>query len=214
MPADGVVQGARLDEVPGPQDHLRRVERLGDEVIRARGQGLVPRLGPRVAGDDEHGDEVAGRKGLAELLEDREPVDAGHVEVEHHQIGPHLETRPHGKGGVRDRLDRSDAGVAQDALEQDHVRLLVVDDHTVAAPRSRAEGHSSVPGLADLVPCPRSAIFIPLRVWAPAQGGPACHGVPSAGDGARRPSPATRMTPPHCPVTTAACRINVWPALE
>ena len=84
-----------LQEVLHAEADLELIERLGEEVPRAAGQGPALHLGRGVTGEDEDGQGHRGRDLLVQLLHDREAVGLGHVEVEQQQV----ELRPRAEIG-------------------------------------------------------------------------------------------------------------------
>ena len=122
------VEPARVEHVADPQQHLFGVEGLREEVVRPAGQCLALGVLRDVGREDEHGQVRTRRDQHPEKLQDPEPVEPGHVQVEQDEVrlvaGQDLGDR----AGVGDRLEPPVAAPGQDPLEQPNVRLLVVDD--------------------------------------------------------------------------------------
>jgi hypothetical protein len=119
---------ARTQEVPDPQQDLELLERLRQEVLCARRQGLALRLQRRVGREDEHGQEHVRGDLVAELAEHRETVEMRHHEVEQDEVGAELPEQVEGSAGVGGRGQALVAGILKQALHEEHVGRLVVDD--------------------------------------------------------------------------------------
>ncbi len=107
------------------------VDGLGKEVVGSGLQGLKAGLGLREPADHEHGQEGVRSEPLAEAAEKVVAGHAGHVDVEHYEVGRGAVEVPQGL----DRVGEADHGVVSDALqragEHAHDARLVVDDEDV-----------------------------------------------------------------------------------
>jgi len=77
------VQQPDLDHVVNPNQHLRYVERLADEVLRAGFQRA--QLVRRLSRNDQNG-KIASRFDFLQVLHDLEAVHAGHLQIEQDQV--------------------------------------------------------------------------------------------------------------------------------
>ena len=78
------VEPPRVEQVLDPQEDFEPVERLGQEVFRAGGQGALPGLERHVRGQHEHREiDVLGN---GERLDDGHPVEVRHHEIEQDEI--------------------------------------------------------------------------------------------------------------------------------
>ena len=84
------VHRSRFEQVPGPQEDLGLIERLGHEIHGAGGQRPISGLLCRVRGEDDYREVLVGGNHARERLEDGETIQMGHVEVQQHQIGHDL----------------------------------------------------------------------------------------------------------------------------
>ncbi len=66
--------------------------------------------------------------GNLELLDDRDPVQVRHHQIEQDQIGLELAIQREDLPRIRGALDLAVAGLRQHTLEKPHVRRLIVDD--------------------------------------------------------------------------------------
>ena len=82
------------------------------------------------------------------------------MQVEQDQVGPQLEAAGHGLAGVGDAVDLAGPGRAQQAVEEEDVRLLVVDHQEAGAGEEVAAGSTATPP-APLVD-PGTATAVPL----------------------------------------------------
>ena len=121
------LQAPRLEQVGDPQAHLDRLERLAQEVVGAGGQRALARRSGGVGRQDEDRDARRPRGDGPQDLHQLEAVRRRHLQVEQDQVG---------RRGLAEVVDRR--GVDRDShvlvaplrkhpLQQDHVRLLVVD---------------------------------------------------------------------------------------
>ena len=84
------VKKAGLEKVLNAQEHFRRVEGLGEEVLRTRGQGSSPGLPGYVGREGEHRKEGSvGDEGL-QRLHDPKAVGLRHEDVQENQVGLEL----------------------------------------------------------------------------------------------------------------------------
>lgn len=118
----------RLQEVLDAEEHLRAIERLGQEVLRAEGKRPLLGLQVRVCGQNEDRNVVVGGDQPLQRSQRLEPIQPGHVQVEKDEVWIDLhEVResPSRIGGAANVLV---TGSTQHAFQQRGVRLLVVDD--------------------------------------------------------------------------------------
>ena len=134
------VQEAVLEQIADSQLHLGGVERLGDEVARARGERLAPGFRGDVGGEDDDRQEAVLGDDLLELLHHLVSVQVRHVQIGEHEV--RLEF-----GEKRNRLPRvggapplQAAEEFQHALQQPDVRRLVVHDKDLGR-RNGNSGH-------------------------------------------------------------------------
>ena len=84
------VKKAGLEKVLNAQEYFRRVEGLGEEVLRARGQGSSPGLLGHVGRESEHRKEASlGDEGL-QRLHNPKAVGLRHEDVQENQVGLEL----------------------------------------------------------------------------------------------------------------------------
>ena len=138
------VEMARLQQVADAQQHLELLERLGEEVAGTRRQRAALGLQRDIRRQDEDGHVRIGRDLAAELLEDGEPVEVRHHQVEQDEV----------------RLEVV-AGVLQQPLHEQHVGRLVVDDEDPRLPQA-VRNH--------VVPWGASAASISPRSWPTSSG--------------------------------------------
>ena len=127
-----LVEHPRLEQVVDAQHDLDGVERLGDEVARAHLQCALLHRRVAVAGDDQHGQRAARRQQVPQLLEDLEPVELRHVEVEDQQVGLAVAQQRQGLERIGGGVDAAVAAAVQEAGEQGQVLRLVVEDRGCA----------------------------------------------------------------------------------
>jgi hypothetical protein len=120
------VEAARVQEVADPQHDLETVEGLGEEILGAGLERPLLGVAGRVGGQDE--DRQEDVVGNPELLDDRDPIQVRHHQIEQDQVGLELAVETEHLSGIRGALDLAVAGLRQHALEESHVRRLVVDD--------------------------------------------------------------------------------------
>ena len=122
------VHRSRFEQVPGPQEDLGLIERLGHEIHGAGGQRPISGLLCRVRGEDDYREVLVGGNHARERLEDGETIQMGHVEVQQHQIGHDLLEGGQHLAGVGHAMKLNHAGPTEDLPKQFDVGLLVVDD--------------------------------------------------------------------------------------
>lgn len=133
-----------MQEVADPEQDLRDVERLGEEVARTVGQGPLLGLPGHVGREDEDREELFLGDVLAQLLQDGEPVEARHVEVQQDEVGLIRLEQLDGDLGVARGHEAFVPPLPDAADEQIDVRLLVVHDQDPGAV-DLATGHGSHP---------------------------------------------------------------------
>ncbi len=122
------VQEAVFQQVADAQQHLGLVERLGEKILGSGGEGAVLGLGGHVGGEDQHGHGIFAGGQRLDLLHDVEAGDIGHMEVEQDEVGPEIQEMGHRLARVAGALDAGGADEFEDAFEQAHVGLFVVND--------------------------------------------------------------------------------------
>jgi len=127
--AEADVEHPGCQEVGDAQRGLGDVDGLGEEVVRAQGQGGPPGAGRGVGGDYEPGDQVGGGDGGLESPEHLEAVHVGHVQVEHDQVRVEVVEVVEHPSWVGGQDDVPVPLAGQHAVDQVEVRLLVVHDH-------------------------------------------------------------------------------------
>ncbi len=143
-----VVERLDPEQRAHPGQELGLVDRLGEEVVRARLDALHP-LGGRVQrGDHDHGQEarrLVGPQPPAHLV----AAHLGHHHVEQHQIRPvlpdALQGLPPGGRGADDV-----AVPAQHTLQQLHVHGRVVHDQDAGGAAGRRVAHRAFPPRATI----------------------------------------------------------------
>ena len=80
------MQPPGLEVVEDPEAHLGGVERLGEEIRRARAERVVTGFRGRVRGQDESREELAFTAQLPDHGEQSDSVDVRHVKVEQHDV--------------------------------------------------------------------------------------------------------------------------------
>ena len=126
LPLELEVQEPGVQEVLDPQEHLDPVERLGQEVLRARGQGALLGRHRHVRG--QHQDRHVGLRGDRQLAHHGDPVEVRHHQIEQDQVGMELVVESADLTRIRRRDEVAIAGLLQQTLEKPDVRELVVDD--------------------------------------------------------------------------------------
>ena len=122
------VERSGRQEVPDPQEHLRRVEGLHDQVVGTRPErpaAHVRRRFGRQHQDREEG--VGGATGL-DLFHHLKPVDLGHVQVEDHEVGVAGVDRAEDVTGIGGGQHVLVAVLAEQLAERHERGLVVVDD--------------------------------------------------------------------------------------
>ena len=160
--AERLFEEPDVEDVADPQKHLLHVQRLREEVLRARHEGPMLDLARDVRGEDEDGWVRRRVEGGLQLLHHGEPVHPRHVEVQDDEIG----SESFDETAHLLRLRRGDGvdvpGLGEDPLQEEHVRLLVVDDEDPSLEVRFLGGHQptlSAPGPAS-GPASRSAASI------------------------------------------------------
>ena len=125
------VQEAVFQEVADAQEHFGLVERLGEEILGPGGERAVLGLGGHVGGEHQHGHGVVDGGERLDLLHDVEAGDVGHVEVEQDEVRPEIQELRHRLAGVAGALDARGPDQFEDALQQAHVGLFVVNDENL-----------------------------------------------------------------------------------
>ncbi len=120
-------QVARLQEVAHAQQDLRDVDRLREEITRSERQRAALRLGGDVGRQHEHRNPVRLLRQERDLLEDLRTAPSRHVPVEQQQIGRLLRAVGDDCERVGHRRDVGVAGAREHRLQEQGVRLLVVD---------------------------------------------------------------------------------------
>ena len=110
------VEAARVQEVSNPQHDLEAVERLRQEVLGAGLEGALLRVAGRVG--REHQNRQEDVFGNVRLLDDRDPVQVRHHQVEQDEIGLKLAVERDHLTRVRRALDVPVAAFRQHALEE------------------------------------------------------------------------------------------------
>ena len=164
------VERSRFEKISCAQQHFGALERLREKILRAARERAIARLARRVGGEHEHRQILAGRGAVAQRREQREAIDMRHVQIEHHEIGVQLVEQRQRRARISGATDLGVATGQQHALQQAHVRLLVVDDENARA-RCRVVigcGHAALrsPSTRDTVPIdhgPDRGVFLGER---------------------------------------------------
>jgi hypothetical protein len=134
------VEAARLEQVRAAQDDLVHVERLRQEVLRARCQR--PRSdGPVDVPGQEHDRQppVAGLP-LVDRLERREAVKVRHVDIEEHEVRLLRTDGLDGGARVGEAGDATERRALDDPDEEENVEWLVIDDDDARLERFDGRG--------------------------------------------------------------------------
>ena len=113
-----LVQEAALEQVAQAELHLGRVERLRDEIARAGGERLAPRLGRHVRGEHDDRQEHVLRDNLLELLHHLVAVHMRHVQIREHEVGLELRKDRNRLAGIRRATPFQPAENLQHPFEQ------------------------------------------------------------------------------------------------
>ena len=137
-------QVARLQQVADAQQHLGDVDRLGQEIACAERERAALGVRRDVGREHEHRHPVrlVGQEG--DVLEDLGAVAARHVPVEQQQVGRILAAAADDRERVGQDLDGAIARALEDRLQEQGVRLLVVD-HEDPRRVQQVVVHRSVP---------------------------------------------------------------------
>ena len=100
------------------------VERLGEVLPRAELDRLDGAVDGRVGGHQDH---FAARHGRADLPQQIEPVDVGHPQIDHRQVGGLAQQRAHRVGAAR-AGDDVEPDARRQPLDDLQHRHFVVDD--------------------------------------------------------------------------------------
>src|SRR5258706_2005252 len=147
------VERTIVEQHPGPHDDFLRIERLGQEVVRAGGQAGYPGGTIDLRGQEHDRDEAQTRIGL-EGAAKREAVHPRHGDVEQDQVRLRRPDHLEGLQPVR-RLPQIAAGLFEMRDEQLAIRLEIVDHqddrlrhvaHTREAGSNRATAKRSLSG--------------------------------------------------------------------
>ena len=138
------VEEPRLQEGADAEQHLVRMERLADEVLRAARQRLTLRSLAQITG--QHQDrEVARLRDLVQLIEHRQTIHVRHVQVEQNQIRPETHVRFGNLPRIHRAFDAAEAGALQHSAQERDVLRLVVDDQD-ARVLEDSNGHRGAKG--------------------------------------------------------------------
>ena len=129
------IEAARIEEVPDAQHDLEAVEGLRQEILGAGLEGALLRLAGRVGREDE--DRLEDVFGNLQLLDDGDPIQVRHHQVEQDQVGLELAGQGEDLPRIRGALDLAVASLRQHALEEPDVRGLIVDDEDSGLNRVR-----------------------------------------------------------------------------
>ena len=140
-------QVARLQEVAHAQQHLGHVDRLGQEIACAERQRAAFRVGRDVGGEHEHRHPVGLLGEEDDVLEDLRTAASRHVPVQQHQVGRLLAAVPDDLQRVGHHLDPCVSRAREDRLQEQGVRLLVID-HEDLRRKEQLVIHCSTPPLS------------------------------------------------------------------